>query len=342
MTSVKKCVVWDLDNTLWDGVCLEGAVRLRPEAADTLAALDRRGILHSVASRGESDLALAQLRTFALDEYFLVPKINWLPKHTNILAIGRELDIPLDAMAFVDDEPFELEQVAAMLPGVMPLHAGEVGTLTALPEFTPSSTTPEARARRQFYRAESVRRSEERRYASRAEFLHACDMRLILRPMDARDVPRVVELMTRTHQLNTTGLLYSPDEVRSLAKPPGPDHVVTLADLTDRFGDYGTIGVAIARMTATTWTLTYLALSCRVLGRGIERAFLAALLRDAAQRGYRSAQALFRNTGRNRQMRVLYHVAGFRADDTGESEEATVFRMSLDGAPAGPDWVAVR
>jgi FkbH-like protein len=115
MASAKKCLVWDLDNTLWDGVCLEGAVRLRPEAADTIAALDRRGILHSVASRGDAEVALAQLRTFELDEYFLAPKINWLPKPTNILAIGRELGIPLDAMAFVDDEPFELEQVAAML-----------------------------------------------------------------------------------------------------------------------------------------------------------------------------------------------------------------------------------
>jgi FkbH-like protein len=342
MTSVKKCVVWDLDNTLWDGVCLEGAVRLRPEATDTLATLDRRGILHSVASRGDADLALAQLRTFALDEYFLAPKINWLPKHTNIIAIGRELDIPLDAMAFVDDEPFELEQVAAMLPGVMPLHARDVGRLTALPELTPSSTTPEARARRQFYRAETVRQSEQRRYASRAEFLHACDMRLILRPMDVPDVPRVMELMTRTHQLNTTGIVYAPDDMRSLAQAARPDHAVTLADLSDRFGDYGTIGVALVQMTATTWALRYLALSCRVLGRGIERTFLAALLRDAARRGYRDAEALFRDTGRNRQMRVLYHVAGFRADDTNESDDATVFRMRLDATPAGPDWVAVR
>jgi len=148
--------------------------------------------------------------------------------------------------------------------------------------------------------------------------------------------------MTRTHQLNTTGVRYAPGEVRSLAQAPGPTHLVTVADLTDRFGDYGTIGVAIVRMSATTWTLRYLALSCRVLGRGIERAFLVTLLRDAAQRGYRNAQALFRTTGRNRQMRVLYHVAGFRADHTDEREDATVFGMSLDALPAGPDWVAVR
>jgi FkbH-like protein len=342
MASAKKCLVWDLDNTLWDGVCLEGAVRLRPEAANAIAELDRRGILHSVASRGDAEIALAQLRTFALEEYFLAPKINWLPKPTNILAIGRELDIPLDAMAFVDDEPFELEQVVAMLPDVTALHARQVPTLATLPEFTPSSTTLEASSRRQFYRAESVRKSAEQGYQSRAEFLRACDMRLTLRPVGVSDVPRVVELMTRTHQLNTTGLLYSPDEVRSLAESPGGDRVATLADLTDRFGEYGTIGVGIVRTTSTAWALIYLALSCRVLGRGIERAFLAALLRDAARRGYRAAEALYRETGRNRQMRVLYQVAGFRAAGPGNGEDATVFRLNLDRPPEGPDWVALQ
>jgi len=342
MNSAKKCLVWDLDNTLWDGVCLEGAVRLRPEAADTIAALDRRGILHSVASRGEADVALAQLKDFALDEYFLVPKINWLPKHTNIIAIGRELDISLDTMAFVDDEPFELEQVAVMLPGVMPLHACRVATLTDLPEFSCSSSTSEARSRRRFYRAESERKAAERGYQSRADFLRACGMRLTIRPVDESDVPRVAELMTRTHQLNTTGLIYSPDEVRSLAQSTTQDRVVTVADLTDRFGDYGTIGVAIARTTQAAWSLIYLALSCRVLGRGIERALLVALLRDATRRGYREAEALFRETGRNRQMRVLYHVAGFRVVGPVNGDDTTVFRTTLDRLPECPDWVRLQ
>jgi FkbH-like protein len=167
-------------------------------------------------------------------------------------------------------------------------------------------------------------------------------MRLTVRPVDESDVPRAVELMTRTHQLNTTGLLYSPHEVRSLAQSTAQDRVVTVADLTDRFGDYGTIGVAIARTTQAAWSLIYLALSCRVLGRGIERAFLVALLRDAARRGYRTAEALFRETGRNRQMRILYQVAGFRAEGSSSRDHATVFRLQLDGLPEGPDWVRLQ
>ncbi|UCC49032.1 MAG: HAD-IIIC family phosphatase, partial [Gemmatimonadota bacterium] len=144
-SSTKKCLIWDLDNTLWDGVCLEGDVRLRPEAVTAITELDRRGILFSIASRGEADISMEQLKAFDLDQYFLVPKVNWLPKTTNIIAIGRELGLSLDDMAFVDDEPFELEQVSMMLPSVLAIDAREVADLPNSSAFTPTSVTSEGR-----------------------------------------------------------------------------------------------------------------------------------------------------------------------------------------------------
>lgn len=340
-SSTKKCLIWDLDNTLWEGVCLEGDVRLRCEAATAITELDRRGILFSIASRGEADIAMEQLEAFGLERYFLAPKVNWLPKTTNIIAIGRELGLSLEDMAFVDDEPFELAQVSMMLPSVMTIDACNVADLPNSEAFNPTSLTPEGRMRRQLYQAEEARASAEVCYATREEFLHSCDMRLVVRPMRESDVPRVRELMTRTHQLNTTGLLLSPEQILNMSESGSGAGRIMVAELTDRFGSYGTIGVSIADASGDSWTLSYLALSCRVLGRGIERAFLSRLLEGAARQGLRLARAHFRGTGRNRQMLVLYHMTGFRSDESDRHRDTTLLTRELDGIPEPPAWIAI-
>lgn len=116
-----KCVVWDLDNTLWTGVLLEDTrVSLRPEVPGILRALDERGILHSIASRNDRAIAMEKLREFGLGEYFLWPQINWNPKSDSIRAIADNLRLGLDTFAFIDDQPFELAEVAFASRG--PVH----------------------------------------------------------------------------------------------------------------------------------------------------------------------------------------------------------------------------
>jgi len=166
-------------------------------------------------------------------------------------------------------------------------------------------------------------------------------MRLVVRPMQDSDVPRVRELMTRTHQLNTTGLLLSAEEILNLRGSGNGESRIAVADLTDRFGSYGTIGVGISQTSGELWTLSYLALSCRVLGRGIERAFLSRLLDGAARQGCRRARAQYRGTGRNRQMLVLYHITGFRSNENSRDGETMVLTMDLGGVPAPPPWIAI-
>ncbi|MFC1628487.1 HAD-IIIC family phosphatase [Gemmatimonadota bacterium] len=363
---MKKCLIWDLDNTLWDGVCLEGEVELKPKIAGIIEELDQRGILHSVASRGDEEVALSKLQEFKLASYFLKPKINWLPKPTNILDISRELDISLDAIAFIDDDPFELEQVASLLPAVMTVHAEQVLDLPDLGGFNQVDVTPESRRRRELYQAEELRESAAAGYPSREAFLHSCEMQMKVHPMTEDDVPRVLELISRTHQLNTTGWLFSRDEIRSLVENQSdrkidivePDlnqqefslnreslvmggGIITVAELCDRFGAYGTIGVSIVQTTPESWSLCYLAMSCRILGRGMEKAFLHSLLMDARDAGYGYADAMYRATGRNRQMRVLYQMAGFTNAGTLPDGESMVFRLDLDSIPAPPSWVTV-
>ena len=341
MNAVRKCLVWDLDNTLWDGVCLEGNVRVRPEVVQAITELDRRGILQSIASRGDVDLALRALEHNDLVKFFLAPQINWLPKSKSIIRICKELRLSCDAMAFIDDDRFEREQVSYMLPGVLTLDARFAPELPGLADFSPDDITPEARNRRKLYQIDLESTRAEADFASRGDFLAACRMRLTVRPMAEQDIPRVLELMTRTHQLNTTGMIIDRSDLETLCHGTSDEPRVMVAELRDRFGEYGIIGVAIAGSARPVWTLTAFAVSCRVMGRGIERAFLAALVRAAYSRGYTHSEAAYRETGQNRMMRALYQMMGFRVSGHAADPDTLLFRARIEQVPEVPSWVEV-
>jgi len=344
--TVRKCLVWDLDNTLWDGILLEGDVRLRPEVPDILATLDRRGILHSIASRGEPDVAHRQLATFGLEQLFLAPRINWLPKPVNLTSIAEELGIGSDSLAFVDDDPFERESMIFMRPEILVLDATRIGEFPELPEFNPGAITPESARRREFYHEESTRGAAESSHADRASFLADCGMRLTVRAPTATDVPRIRELMSRTHQLNTTGLLLAEQDIQTLLAADGPvasaRRQLVVADFVDRFGAYGTVGVAITETDGHRWRLAYLAMSCRILGRGVADAFLHTLLRQARRSDYTRLEAQLRETGRNGSMRTLYQMAGLRAEPNTPSGDLLTFTAKADLGRRSPSWVEVR
>ena len=148
-----KCVVWDLDNTLWDGVLVEDGpekLKLRPEISQIIRTLDDRGILHSIASKNNRDEAMKVLKQFQIDEYFLCPQISWQPKSESIRAIAQQLNIGMDSLLFVDDSQFELEQVQAACPGIRVLDALQVSN------FVRNERVPSARHGREQGTAENV------------------------------------------------------------------------------------------------------------------------------------------------------------------------------------------
>ena len=340
MITSKKCIVWDMDNTLWDGIILEGKVILRPEIRDTIVQLDQKGILHSIASRNDEDMAMNLLREHHLDHYFISPRINWLPKTTNIIGIVNSLNISLDSVAFVDDDPFELNQVKFMLPDVMTIDAKEAGKLNEMPEFNPGYTTQESISRRELYQADQNRKVAESQFSTRQEFLSSCKMKLSVRPMEKQDIPRVSELMTRTHQLNTTGQIFSGNRLLEIAQHKHLHENILVAELRDKFGWNGIIGTALIKHMRGYLRIIFFAMSCRIVGRGIERAFLTTLVRNAVEQGYQKIEALFRNTGRNSMMRALYQMSGFSF--TNELADHTmIFRLDCNKFPEIPPWVEV-
>ena len=341
MNDVRKCLVWDLDNTLWDGICLEGHVRVRREAVETIAELDRRGILQSIASRGEADLAMQTLEAYGLAEYFLVPQVNWLPKSQSIIRISKDLGLSFDAIAFIDDDRFEREQIAYMLPEVLTLDSAVVRELPTLADFSPGEITAEARGRRRLYQAEQDRVRAEADFGSREEFLLSCEMKLAVRRATEPDIPRVLELMTRTHQLNTTGVMLDRTDVEAIVRGTSGGTAVMVAELRDRFGGYGIVGLAVIESDRPVCRVAAFAVSCRVMGRGIERAFLGSMMRTASAGGYTHSEAVYRDTGRNRMMRALYQMMGFRKSGDADDMGTLLFRACIEEIPGVPRWVEV-
>jgi FkbH-like protein len=306
-----KCIVWDLDNTLWDGVLLEDSdVRVRPWVVENIKDLDAKGVLHSIASKNDRETAMAKLEELGLAQYFLCPQIGWNAKSSSIEAIAKALNLGLDAFAFVDDQDFERAEVAFGAPEVTCVDILELGEALERPEFRPRFVTDESARRREMYQGQIARDELEKDFVGTSEeFLAGLEMAFTIEFAKREDLQRAEELTVRTNQLNSTGRTYSYDELDALRE--SPDHLVLVASLTDKFGSYGKIGLALVEKGATVWHLRMMLMSCRVMSRGVGMVLLNHVMRLAGESGAR-VRADFVETGRNRMMQITYAFAGFR------------------------------
>ena len=305
-----KCLVWDLDNTLWKGTLAEDpVVRLSDEARDMLVELDSRGILQSIASKNDYDLAWQRVEELGIAEYFVYPRISWQRKSDSVHEIADQLKFALNTIAFVDDLPSERAEVAFRAPEVRCYTAEQVVSLAGLPEFSPEVVTVDARHRRQMYQASFRRDAEKDSFAGPdEEFLRSLNLMMNITRADEEDLSRVEELTLRTSQMNATGVHYPDAILRGLLADP--DHEVLTVTLTDRFGPHGAVGVLLLEYHRAVWHLKLLATSCRVVSFGAGAVILGWLIDQAAQAGVHLA-ADFRPTERNRMMDIAYRFAGF-------------------------------
>ncbi|MDR3299547.1 MAG: HAD-IIIC family phosphatase [Candidatus Accumulibacter sp.] len=337
MAKTLKCLVWDLDDTLWDGILLEGGARtLRPGARETIVALDRRGILLSIASRNVVDETLVRLKAFALEEYFLYPQIGFGAKSEALTEIAKALNIALDTFAFIDDQPFERDEVLAAHPEVRVYAAEDVARLPTLPEFTPRFVNPDSALRRAMYQADFRRKAEEDTFSGPQEsFLRGLNMRFSIGRVEDGDLERAVDLTERTNQLNATGLTFDHDELDALRR--SPRHLLHISSLQDKYGDYGRIGLSLVEKREEYWVIKLLLMSCRVMNRGVGSVQLNHLIREALAAG-KKLRADFVETPRNRMMYVTYKFAGFEEVAAGEG---TTLEYKGAAPPSFPDYLEV-
>jgi FkbH-like protein len=309
-----KCVVWDIDNTLLDGVYLESAGA--PPAANqamaaTLAGLGSRGILHAIASKNPPQAA--EHAAVVTGAQFAAVECGWGAKSDALARIAADLSIGTDALAFVDDDPYERAEVSAALPEVLVLAPEEMASAAGWPELGAAAVTDEARRRGEMYAARRRRQAAERAFGgSREEFLASAGTQVTIAPAGPGDVPRLHELSARTRQFNSAG--QAAGEAEFAAWIAAADHEVVTVRLRDAFGDDGIVGACVTSHGGDgTWTVRLLVMSCRAMGRGVIGGLLAWLTRAAAGAGAREVAVPCVLNERNVPLQVALTGAGFRA-----------------------------
>lgn len=288
-----KVLALDADNTLWGGVCGEdGPTGLRldgPYQALREFALAKRGeglLLVLVSKNQEADVD----RVFAgraadlllTKEDFSGWKVNWNPKSQSLRELTAELNLGLDSFVFLDDNPAEIGEVTANAPGVLaltlPESADEIPAfLTHLWPLDTLPATAEDAARAEFYRQESERRDLRAAAPSFADFLRGLNLEIDIAETTAEDLPRVAQLTKRTNQFNANPLRLSEGELAGTS--------CLYVKVRDRFGDYGLVGAMQEGQVAdSTLSVPLFLLSCRAMGKGVERVMLKTLA-SAARNG---------------------------------------------------------
>jgi FkbH-like protein len=363
---VRKCIVLDLDNTLWGGVAGEdGFEGIKIGGNDApgnafrdfqlaLSALRRRGILLALCSKNNPDdvwrIIDSHPHMVLRRKDFAATRVNWTDKVSNIVDIARELNLGLDSFVFIDDNPAERALVAAGLPAVLTVDlpadpAFYTETLAGLDVFESLGVTAEDKARGDMYLQAEARREFEQSVDAGGlkTHLEALDISVSIERATAFSIPRIAQLINKTNQFNMTTRRYTEAQVRTMAA--AADTRVYGATVSDRFGDFGLTGVAIVRNGGDTWVIDSFLLSCRVLGRGVEDALLAHVVSQAQNSGARRLEAHFSATPRNAPAQGFYAARGFQAVEKTESEGGVeLFELALDSAVPATDhlrWLRV-
>jgi len=332
-----KCVVWDLDNTLWDGILAEGdKLSLRPGVVQLLNSLDRLGILQSIASKNNADDALDKLREFAIDHLFLYPQINWNAKSHSLDAIRAQLNIGIDTFMFIDDQAFERDEVANTLPDVECIDACDCADLLSHARIASIKVTEDSRVRRQRYQEDQQRSKDWDSFKGPQEaFLSTLDMKFGISYAVDEDLLRAEELTERTNQLNTTGITYSREELAFFIK--SEHHDLLVCELTDKYGSYGKIGLALVERKPGVDMIKLLLMSCRIVSRGVGGVLINYLMRNAKERNQRLL-AQFKRTDRNRQMLVTFQLSNFK-EVMRDENNIVVFENDLSSIPECPPYI---
>ena len=298
-----KCLVVDLDNTLWGGTVGEdglGGIRLGDDYPGnafkrfqrTLLSLRDRGALLAVASKNNEEDALEVFKSHPdcvlRIEDFAALQIHWEDKATSLRRIAEELNIGVDSLVFFDDSPVERGWVASQLPEVTVVEFPEspMGFARALEEsgaFDQLFLSDEDRVRAEMYQKDLERKQSQKESVSLEEFLERLEVSVSLGPVDETTLPRVTQLLAKTNQFNLTTRRHTSSELKKIGDSGG---IALWCRAADRFGDIGLVGVAIAfPQDSAEWNIDTFVMSCRALGRGVETALLSALSSRVRRRG---------------------------------------------------------
>jgi FkbH-like protein len=331
----KKVLILDLDNTLWGGVIGDdgmegieiGTTSARGEAfrhfQQYVLSLSRRGILLAVCSKNDHDKAIEPFAThpemvLRLEDIVSI-KANWEPKSENIRQIAAELNLGLDSMVFVDDNPAEIEIVRQFLPEVTGICLGDdpslfAGILQDSRLFEVSSLTKEDLDRVHLYKQDSSRQRLLDQSTDMESYLTSLEMTGYLSRFTAAEVPRIAQLINKSNQFNLTTVRRTESEILDIMR--SAQHEAFTVRLTDKFGEHGLIAVVVGKVADDDFVIDTWLMSCRVLKRGVEQETMNEILRVAKARGCRRIVGVYIPTKKNGMVSDLYPSLGFSKSET--------------------------
>lgn len=345
----RKCLVLDLDNTLWGGVIGDDGpdkIQIGRETAVAEAytafqeyclALRDRGVLLAVCSKNDDKIARQGFQhpdSVLKLEHFSAFRANWEPKHENIRAIASELNLGVDSFVFVDDNPAEREIVAAQVPGVaVPNVGSDVAQFARILQehryFEPIALSQEDLQRAEQYAANAKREEQQARFANYGEYLDSLNMEAEIETFRPVYFERIAQLTNKTNQFNLTTRRCTLSEIESIANDP--NHIAIYGRLTDTFGDNGLISVVIGRKEGLVLHLDLWLMSCRVLKRDMELAMLDAVAQRARAAGINELRGYYLRTAKNGMVSDHYEKLGFTCQSRTEDDSRSVWTLDISG-----------
>lgn len=334
---LKKVIVFDADNTLWRGIIgedgIDGINISEPFAEVQLMAKEllNKGILLALCSKNNKDDVMEVLESrkemILRAEDFSAMRINWDDKPGNLKKIAEDLNLGLDSFVFIDDSPIECGLVQSQLPMVtvlqvpdqLKLYPATIQSIAHL--FGNSKQTKEDMLRAESYRTEKIRKEQQNLFSSVDEYLASLGLELTIDCDNPSHIERAAQLCQRTNQFNMTTIRFSEEDIESMISDPA--FTILTASVCDRFGDYGITGLLILKLDqeGNEAMIEVFLLSCRVLGRGIEKALLFSALNRLDKKGLKSCNARYSPTNKNTAFENFYKETGFTLDKSDENNK---------------------
>jgi len=349
----KKCIALDLDNTLWGGVVGEDGfdgIKLGPtppgnaylEFQRLLLALNQRGIILAINSKNNEDDALEVIRNhphmILREENFASIRINWNDKVSNMKEIAEELNIGLDGIAYFDDDPVNREFMTMNLPEILTVDlpsdpAFYSSALHGINDFNVLKITEEDLKRKDMYLQEKKRKDFEKNVTNIEDFLKQLEIKLKIKKADQFTIPRISQLTLKTNQFNLTTRRYQEEEIRQFSQDS--NMLVGCIQVEDKFGDNGITGVFIVKKeNQKEWTIDTFLLSCRVMGREVEKSILAHIISKARESKVERIKAQYIPTKKNKPVESFLPDCGFH-------KEGDYWIYSVNSSFKAPDYLKV-
>lgn len=345
----KKVLLLDLDNTMWGKVVGEEGINGITLSEDSIGAIYKdfqrtikmikdTGVLLGIVSKNNEKDAMEVIKEhkhmYLKEEDFVIRKINWQPKHLNIIEIAKELNLGLSSFVFIDDSPVERELISSLLPEVIVPEFPK--NIEHLPEFALElydkyfkklKLTEEDKYKTEQYVAEFKRKDIKKQLLNFSDYVKALKIKVTCIKNIKEHTQRLYELVQKTNQFNLTGIRYDRAQIMNIVSDS--TYKVYLFKAEDKFGDYGIISSVIVNVEENIPVIELFVMSCRVMGRMIENYIIDYVERDLKNSGYEEVLAKYIKTDKNLPVKELYDRLGYKVVKNHKNEVQYSLILSL-------------